>query len=163
MKKTIRLKKQKIIGKEKFINVETGEIKECIVVEKNIEQDFNFFKVWLLDLVNILEIVGNKKIKVINYIFNNLNTQKNLFVGTQDQISKEIGVSRVVVNQTFKILIESGLLIKKNNAVYMINPNIIVKGNTNKRLSLLIEYNEIRNKNQDPKRPVEYITIKEET
>jgi len=163
MKKTIKLKKQKIIGTQKFINAETGEIRECVVIEKNIEQDFNFFKVWLMDLVGILEIVGNKKIKVINYIFNNLNTQSNVFIGTQDEISKKIGVSRVVVNQTFKILIESGLLVKRNNSVYMINPNVLVKGNTSKRQALLIEYNEIRNKNQDPKRPVEYITIKEET
>jgi len=145
-KKSVKIKKQKIIGKQNYINPATGEIVECVVVEKNVEQDFNFFKVWLMDLLNILELVGTKKMKVVNYIFDNLNTQENIFIGTHQEISEKLGVSRVVVSQTFKILIESGLLIKRNNGIYMINPEILVKGSTGKRMHLMVKYNEIKNK-----------------
>jgi len=145
-KKSVKLKKQKIIGTQKLLNPDTGEVIETVVIEKKVEQDFNFFKVWLLDLLNILEVVGTKKMKVVNYIFENFNTQENLFIGTHDEISKKLNISRPVVSQTFKLLIDSGLLIKRNNGVYMINPNIIVKGSTGKRMNLLVKYNEIKNK-----------------
>ena len=144
MKKTTKIKKQKIIGKQKYINAETGEIIETTVVEKNVEQDFGWFKVWLLDLMNVLELVGTKKMKVVNYIFDNLNTQENLFIATHEEIAKKLGISRPVVSQTFKILLESNLLVKKMNGVYMLNPDIIAKGGTAKRASLLIKYNEIK-------------------
>ena len=144
MKKTTKIKKQKIIGKQKYINAETGEIIETTVVEKNVEQDFGWFKVWLLDLMNVLELVGTKKMKVVNYIFENLNTQENLFIATHEEIAKKLNVSRPVVSQTFKILIETNLLVKKMNGVYMLNPDIIAKGRTAKRASLLIKYNEIK-------------------
>ena len=141
-----KVKSQKIIGEKKYIDPTTGEVVVCEVIEKNVNQDFNFFKVWLMDLMNILEVVGTKKMKVVNYILDNLNTQENLFIGTHAEISKELKVSRVVVSQTFKLLIESGLLRKKNNGVYMLNPSIIVKGKSDKRLNLLIQYNKIEDK-----------------
>jgi len=145
MKKSVKIKKQHIVGKQNYINSNTGEVIETLVVEKNVERDFNFFKVWLLDLLNILEVVGTKKMKVVNYIFENINTQENIFIGTHQEISKKLNISRPVVSQTFKLLIDSGLLIKRNNGVYMINPDIIVKGSTGKRIHLLVKYNEIKN------------------
>ena len=144
MKKTTKIKKQKIIGTQKYINADTGEIVETTVIEKNIEQDFGWFKVWLLDLMNILELVGTKKMKVVNYIFENLNASNNLFIATHEEISKKLNISRPVVSQTFKLLVEANLLIKKMNGVYMLNPDIIAKANSKKRTNLLIKYNEIK-------------------
>lgn len=151
-KKTTKVKKQKIIGKQNYINTGTGEVIETVVVEKNIEQDFNFFKVWIMDLMNVLELVGSKKMKVVNHILDNLNVRENLFIGTHVEISKKLNISRPVVSQTFKILIDSNLLVKKNIGVYMLNPDIIIKGSTGKRLNLLIKYNELKNdKNKEEK------------
>ena len=144
VKKSKKIKKQKVIGKQNYINSATGEIIETLVVEKNIEQDFNFYKVWLLDLLNILELVGTKKMKVVNYIFENLNAQENLFIGTHEKVAKKLNISRPVVSQTFKILQDANLLIKINNGAYMLNPDIIIKGRTAKRLNLLIKYNNIK-------------------
>ena len=134
---------QQIIGKKKFIDEDTGEVVETIIIEKNVRQDYNFFKVWLLDLLNILEVVGTKKMKVVNYIFENLNTQENLFIGTHEEISEKLGISRPVVSQTFKLLVDAGLMIKKQNGVYMLNPDIVVKGKTGKRINLLVKYKDI--------------------
>ncbi len=140
-----KTKLQQIIGKKNFIDEDTGEVIETIIVEKNVKQDYNFFKVWLLDLLNILEVVGTKKMKVVNYIFENLNTQENLFIGTHEEISKKLGVSRPVVSQTFKLLVDAGLMVKKQNGVYMLNPDIVVKGKTGKRINLLVKYKDIEN------------------
>lgn len=150
-----KTKLQQIIGKKNFIDEDTGEVIETIIVEKNVKQDYNFFKVWLLDLLNILEVVGTKKMKVVNYIFENLNTQENLFIGTHEEISKKLGVSRPVVSQTFKLLVDAGLMVKKQNGVYMLNPDIVVKGKTGKRINLLVKYKDIekeyhkKNKNKE--------------
>ncbi len=149
IRKSRKIKKQKIAGSETYINKYTGEIQEMLVIEKNVEQDFNFFKVWIMDLMNVLELVGSKKMKVVNYILENLNVKENLFIGTHVEISKKLNISRPVVSQTFKILIDSNLLVKKNIGVYMLNPDILVKGRTGKRLNLLIKYNEIKNNNKE--------------
>lgn len=143
-RKNKKIKKQKIVGEEKFMNMETGEIIETVIVQKDIEQDYNFYKVWLLDLFNILELVGTKKMKVVNYILDNMNTQNNTFIGTHEKIAKELNISRPVVSQTFKALQEANLLRKIQSGVYMINPDIIVKGKTGKRINLLIKYNQIK-------------------
>ena len=142
-------KKQEIIGTKEMIDKETGEVIETLIIEKNIEQDYNFYKVWLLDLLNILEVVGTKKMKVVNYIFENLNTQENLFIGTHLEISKKLNVSRPVVSQTFGLLESSGLLIKRQNGVYMINPSLVVRGNSGKRKNLLVKYNNIKKNNKE--------------
>ena len=143
-RKTKTIKKQKIIGTETYINRETGEIIEANVIEKSVEADYGFFKVWLLDLMNILELVGTKKMRVVNYIFENLKGTENLFIATHEEIAKKLNISRPVVSQTFKILLEANLLVKKQNGVYMINPDIIARVNNPKRMSLLIKYNEIK-------------------
>jgi predicted transcriptional regulator len=137
MKKT---KKQRIIGTQKYINNETGEIIETLVIEKNIEQDFNFYKVWLNDLLNVLEVVGNKKLKVIKWILNNIDPKTNRIVTTHEEIAKELGITRVVVSQTFKQLIDNNFIKKIRNGLYMVNPDIIIKGNSGKRQNLLIRY-----------------------
>ena len=143
-RKTKTIKKQQIIGTETYINRETGEIIEANVIQKNVEADYGFFKVWLLDLMNILELVGTKKMRVVNYIFENLKGAENLFIATHEEIAKKLKISRPVVSQTFKILLDANLLVKKQNGVYMINPDIIARVNNPKRMSLLIKYNEIK-------------------
>ena len=146
-KKSVKIKKQRIIGKETYIKQDTGEIKEVVVVEKNVEQDFNFYKVWLLDLLGILDIVGNKKIKVINYLLEIMNPRDNSISITYKEVEKHTGVSYPIVVETFKILLESNFLVKVRQSFYMINPDIIVKGSTGKRINLLIQYKNLENEN----------------
>ena len=142
-KKTRKIKKQKIIGKENFINQETGEIIECVVIEKNVENDFNFHKVWLEDLIGILEIIGTKKLVIVKWILNNFNDKDNIVFFTQRKLVKELGISIKTINETIKLLLENNFMKKIQNGVYMINPDILVKGKTGKRMNLLIQYNNI--------------------
>ena len=145
-KKRKKIKKQKIIGKQTLINPNTGEVIETIIIEKNLEQGFNFYKVWLLDLLNIMELIGTKKMKVINYLFKIMNKYDNTISITYKEIMEELKVSKPVVVETFKILLESNFLVKIRPSFYRINPDLIIKGNTNKRLNLLIQYQKEKEK-----------------
>lgn len=142
-RKNKKITTQKVVGQQTLVDPLTGEVIDTIIVQKNVEQDYNFFKVWLLDLMNVLEIVGTKKIKVINYILDNMNTQDNVFVGTHQKIAKELNISRPIVSQTFKVLREKNIIKKINSGAYMLNPDILVKGKTGKRINLLIKYNKL--------------------
>jgi hypothetical protein len=140
VKKSIKIKKQYIVGHKKLLDQETGELVDAEVIIKNIEQDHNFFKVWLMDMLGILNIVGNKKIQVIDYLLRNLRREDNTISLTYREVAKKTGVSLGIVVETFKILQETNFLKKVKNGLYMVNPDILVKGRTGKRVNLLIQY-----------------------
>ena len=144
-RKSVKVKKQKIIGKQNYINQETGEIIETVVIEKNIEQDFNFHKVWIIDIMNIIGEMGNKKIKIIEYILENMN-KDNIVYFTYSKLEKDVGVSRPIVVDTIKNLIEKNFMKRIQTGVYQVNPDLVVKGSTGKRINLLIQYKNIDNK-----------------
>ena len=131
-------KKTKIIGKETYINRDSGEIMEMDVIEQE-ERDFNFHKLWLGHIIQALDIIGNQKIKVVNFIMENAN-KDNLVIGTQREIAKKIGSSTTTVNQTIQALIEADFLTQVQQGVYRINPNVLFKGGRNGRLNILIKY-----------------------
>lgn len=130
--------KVKVIGTETYINQQTGELIEMEVIEKE-ERDYNFHKLWLGHIVQALDIIGNKKIKVVNHILSKTDSQ-NLFIGTQREIAKDLNVSITTVNETLKALQESDFLIQVQQGVYRVNPNVIYKGSRGGRMNVLIKY-----------------------
>ena len=131
-------KKTKVIGKETYIKQDTGEITEMNVVEIE-ERDANFHKLWLGHILQTLDIIGNQKIKVVNYILENINSE-NVFIGTQRNIAENIDVSTKTVNVTIKTLIESDFMAFVQDGVYRINPNVIFKGGKDRRMNILYKY-----------------------
>jgi predicted transcriptional regulator len=86
-----------------------------------------------------LEQVGNKKIKVANYILNNRDKTTNYLIKTQREIAEECGVSLQTVSSTLKALEKADMLIGKSG-VYQINPERIARGKHNKRMAILRIY-----------------------
>ncbi len=144
-KKQKKLKKQKVVIRkgEKWINEKTGEIIETTEVLKYVEEDFNFHKVWIQDLIRILNLTGSKALQVINYLLGNMRNSDNTVSTTYRQIAEDLNISLFTVTKIMKILQDADFIRKKMNALYMINPDIIIKGNRNKRVSLLIRYIQI--------------------
>ena len=142
-KRTIKIKKQKIIGTQKLLNPETGEIIETVVIEKNVENDFNFHKIWLTDLIHILDIIGGKKLEVFKYLMNKMRDTDNIIICRYKDIEDDLKVSKQTIRDTIKLLLETDFMRRIQNGVYQINPNIIVKGSTGKRMNLLIQYNKL--------------------
>ena len=131
-------KGMKIIGYEQRINPATGEIHDVQVISRE-DRDFNFNKIWLGHIVQALDLIGNQKIKVLNYLLENKNYE-NVVIGTLDQIAKKANVGRNSVHDTLKILRENNIIVKVSSAVYRLNPDIIFKGGIKNRMNVLIQY-----------------------
>lgn len=131
-------KKVKFIGTQTFINAETGEIQEMQV--SNIEErDFNFHKVWMRNFIATLDLVGNQKTKVAFWVIDNLN-KDNQLIATYRAIAEKCNVSLPTVNETMGILLHADFLRKVSNGCYMVNPDVVFKGEKGKRLNILNQY-----------------------
>lgn len=68
-------------------------------------------------LLKILKTIGGKRVQIIEYIFNHLD-EKNRFIGTYDEITTNLNASKPTVVNTFKVLIEDGILSRVKNGQY---------------------------------------------
>lgn len=136
------------ISREKLINSKTGEIEDVAVVRKYVK-DYNFHKIWINDLMNILELVGNKKLTVIKHIIKHINTKDNTFTSTISAIEQDLNksnlsnkdkASRKTIERTLKMLQECNFMKKIHSGHYKINPDILLQGRANKHQKLLLEY-----------------------
>ena len=69
-----------------------------------------------------------------------MNASNNLFIGTYDKIMKAVGVSRPTIATIMKKLQENDFIKKVQSGVYMVNPDIVMKGNDPKRHFLISYY-----------------------
>lgn len=139
-KPTVR-QKQITIGKQEYLNTETGVVEEFQVL-KTQDVDFNFEKVWLTHLLEALDIVGNKKVKVLTWLLDNKNSDNHI-IGTQRSIAEMANVSTPIVNETLRLLTGINAIKKVNSGVYQLNPDVIFKGGYNKRMNILLQYEKI--------------------
>lgn len=99
-----------------------------------------FWKLYMADYIQvILGSMDYKQLDVFMYISINTQPSTNLFIGTYEKIMKDCQVSKDTVYKLLKKLIEHNFIRRKQNGVYMVNPNIVMKGN-NAKQSLLISY-----------------------
>lgn len=146
-------KKVKVIGVETYINQATGEIKECQVMSIE-ERDANFHKLWLGHIIQALDIIGNQKIKVLNFVMENLDKENKLIM-TQRKLAEKSGVGINTVIDTMKALQEADFLVKINSGAYQINPNVVFKGGKSARMNVLIQYNDVKQEVAATKSPEE--------
>lgn len=141
--KIARTSSQTVVGTETFINQESGELIEMSVIDKRINQDVNFHKIWLQDVLNVIDSFGNKKILVLTYLLKSMRNEDNSVSGSYREIAKKCNVSYPTVALVMNELIDSDVLRKVSTATYQFNPSLIVKGGSTKRKHLLIRYNNI--------------------
>ncbi|MEW4152408.1 replication/maintenance protein RepL [Bacillus thuringiensis] len=135
---------QTLIGERKreLIDTQTGEIIHVDQITKRAYGTKNFWKMYLMDFLSVLGIIDSKQLDIFIYIAENTNQSNNLFIGTYKQISKDVGVSEPTIAKLMKKLQENNFIKKKQNGVYLVNPNIMMKGNDTKRQILLNYYEE---------------------
>ena len=139
MKQTTR-RKVKIVGYEQYINKTTGEVEDFQVIDIA-EKDANFHKFWLFNVINSLDLIGNKKMKFAFWLIENMDSS-NKISWTMRQMAEKSGVSLDTVRITMRALMDSNFLVKQNIANYQINPEAIFKGGKDKRLKILLDYHE---------------------
>ena len=115
--------------------METGEIRHVgdpiFAVEGITTVPRGQFEItYMTALLDIYEHLGNKKIRIIEFILANKDFQNAINI-TQRELAKETGCSLQTVNSTMKFLVEAGYMTRKGS-VYRLSPKVCVKGNAQK-------------------------------
>lgn len=136
------------VGRKTYVDPETGEAETFNLIEEK-DQDFNFEKIWLGHLLQSLDIIGNKKMTVLNWLLANKDSE-NKIIGTQRYISEKAKVSLPVVNETLKSLIAVDAIKKIQSGVFMLNPELVFRGGHSKRMNILLRYTQVETIDQEP-------------
>lgn len=146
-KKSIKVK-EVTVRYEQWLNVETGEQREFAVVDKPYSSDFNFHKLWLEDLAKVLDILGGAKFKAFSHILKIINPYSNEVGFTMEELAKELSISKNTVNEVVSKLIQADFMRKVRPATYKVNPKMLVKGTHDKRVGLMLKYEELNDGRQ---------------
>lgn len=145
-KKTFTSRSVKV-GKSLVTDVETGDLKEVPRYEIR-DVDINWDKVWLSHMLEILDLVGNKKMQVISWLLENRIKETNEIFATQDMIVSETKLSKKTVQDTFKALQNQNVLTKIRNGAWQLSPDFIWRGDSKDRMDILISYKQINEKKE---------------
>lgn len=74
-------------------------------------------------MLKVLRTIGGKRVQIIEHIFNNIN-ENSEFIGTYDEITSTLNSSKPTVVNTFKVLIEDGILERVKNGHYKLESKI---------------------------------------
>lgn len=132
-------------GKRRVRDIETGEIIELDYVEKKVKHSLKrgWRRVYLEQFMELLTglYASQKKIDVIEFILENLNSENQLVL-TQGQVIKKTGISRQTVVDTYRYLVENDFM-KKTGAVFTINTKFVCAfGSDRKNATIAIRYSE---------------------
>lgn len=131
------------VGHRTFVDRDTGEVIELEYVEKKVSHTLKkgWRRVYLEQFMEVLTSLYSsaKKIDVVEYILENLNSENQLTL-TQTQVIKATKVSRPIVVETYKHLIEMDFM-KKKGTVYVVNPKYVCAfGSDKKNRTIAINY-----------------------
>lgn len=130
---------QTLVGERKrhLRDMDTGEDILVDQITKRIYGTKNFWKVYLMDFLSVLGIMDNKQVDIFIYIVQNTNQSNNMFIGTYKKIATDVNCSEPTIAKIMKKLQDHKFINKVQNGVWLVNPNIIMRGNDNKRQILL--------------------------
>lgn len=134
--------KHKISKVTAMIDEETGEKIPVVQVSQEIDdRDFNFHKIWFGHFIQSLDTITSQRLKLAFWIIDHLDSNNKLSM-TQRQIAEQSGISLKTVGLTMRALQEGDLpfLRRLNGGTYIVNPDIIFKGNFGKRMAVLYDY-----------------------
>lgn len=145
---------QTLVGEQKrtLVDQDTGEVILVDQITKRVYGTKQFWKVYLMDFLAVLGILDSKQLDIFIYIVENTNQTTNLFIGTYAKIAKDLGVSQPTIAKIIKKLQDNQFIRKVQNGVWLVNPNILMKGNDTKRQVLLSYY--------ESDEPIDEITLK---
>ena len=137
---------QTLIGQQKreLVDVNTGELITVDQITKRVYGTRNFWKCYLMDFLSVLGIIDSKQLDIFIYIVENTNQSNNIFLGTYKKIAEDVGCSSTTIAAIMKKLQQNKFITKVQNGAWMVNPNILMKGNDNKR-QILLSYYEAEN------------------
>lgn len=135
---------QTIIGsqKKRLQDLDTGELIEVDQITKRALGQKQFWKIYLMDFLQVLGGFEYKQLDVLIYILEHTEAANNTFIGTYRSLEKSVGVSYDTVRRTITLLQGKGFLKKVSNGVYQVSPTIMMKGTEHKKQLLLNYYDD---------------------
>lgn len=106
------------------------------------KQTENMVWVDMQGLAQSLYSIDPKTWAAAGYIFRRMNPYTNIVIGSQVEISKQMGVSRQSVAKSLKLLEEKNLIKKIGSKIWFVNPENYFVGDPEDRDDLIREYNE---------------------
>lgn len=140
------------VGTKKVYDENGNEILLDMIHKKSDSLDKKGWRrVILGDLLEVIDSIGNKKIKVLEYLIDNMNGKNEIDL-TQREVSEGLKVSIQTVSTTFKEL-EKANLIKKIKRKYVLNTKIVsAYGSKERNTMLCINYEFYDGANKKPKK-----------
>lgn len=136
-----RKAKTQYIGRETWINKDTGEIREVDTFEKPVGRDKGFMITYLAEIINMIETLGNKKMIVVKYILKNMNKTENTLIITTRELAEKCGVGHNTVIDTLKLLEKANIIERRTGAI-MVSPKLCNNWHASKEASMMIKYYE---------------------
>lgn len=139
---------QTLIGQQRkrLVDQDTGEVIEVDQITKRALGQKQFWKIYLMDFLQVLGGFEYKQLDVLIYILEHTEAANNTFIGTYRSLEKSVGVSYDTVRRTITLLQGKGFLKKVSNGVYQVSPTIMMKGSEHKK-SLLPTTSTTKSKN----------------
>lgn len=139
--------KKKIIRQqtETIVNIETGEIsKTTDLQESYVEQEPAFVKMYVQDIVRLNDL-PNAAGTILNVLIQNMS-YGNIVVlikPIKTRIVEATGFSESTIKKSISDLNKAGILIRKERAVYLVDPTLFGRGAWKdiKKLRMIIDYN----------------------
>lgn len=142
---------QTLLGtqRKRLQDMDTGEVMEVDQITKRALGQKQFWKIYLMDFLQVLGGFEYKQLDVLIYILEHTEAANNTFIGTYRGLEKNVGVCYDTVRRTMTLLQEKGFLKKVSNGVYQVSPTIMMKGSEHKK-QLLLNYFDDEPLNDEP-------------
>jgi len=125
-------------GQRRLLDAETGEIIDAQVVTKTVG-DAGFHKIWLTEILELVDELGNAKMKVLMWLLSKADHQ-NQVVATWQEIADATGTSRPTVARLMSSLRKAGVIVEVRRTHWRLNPDVIFKGDHRQRMNVLVKY-----------------------
>lgn len=135
---------QTLIGtqRRRLQDLDTGEYMEVDQITKRALGQKAFWKVYLIDFLQVLGVLDSKQIDVLIYILEHTKPSDNTYIGTYRKTAAGSGVSLDTATKVMKKLQDSNFIKKVQNGVYQVSPLIMMKGSEHKKQLLLNYYDD---------------------
>jgi hypothetical protein len=132
------------IVEEHMIDFSTGEtVSKRTATKRYINKEPDFVKLYLDDVMKLNDIPA-KKTDVLYLLLKKMNYDNEITVvaSHKREIADKLNCAIISIDKTLKVLVDKGILIRKDRGVFFANPNIFGKGNWKdiEQLRLLLTY-----------------------
>ena len=135
---------QTLLGtqRKRLQDMDTGEVMEVDQITKRALGQKQFWKLYLIDFLQILGVLDSKQIDVLIYILEHTEAANNTYIGTYRKTAEGAKGALDTATRVIKKLQDKGFITRIQNGVYQVSPLIMMKGSEHKKQLLLNYYDD---------------------